>query len=66
MYQQTGFHEVSDPLEGRPQGSHEHSRRPFFGFFLASSSVEPRISMCAYQLWLVTRNAHTHLTAYMC
>jgi len=42
-----------------------------FGFFLASSSVEPHISICAYQLWFVTRNVHIlnsiyELNRYVC
>ena len=61
MYEPNFTTEVSDPWHAqhnRPQGRCKDLKRPCFSFPLTFSSVEPHISMCAYQQWLVTRNVY--------
>ena len=44
--------------ESMPQRRCKDSKRLYFGVSLASLSVQPHISMCAYQRWLVTSNVY--------
>ena len=43
--------------EGRPQGRRKHLRR-HFSVLSALLAISSHLAMCAYHLWLITRNAY--------
>jgi len=64
-----GFHEISDPLVCIGKGDLEESISIrgdlILSFSLASLSLDSHISMCANQLWLVTRNVYVLNNVYV-